>query len=128
MNTRANLSLLFNKVISDATTQPPFINKRKKDHKEAFIIIGNLLSEISYLVQDRFMTDKEVYKFILNWYEIYMGFDCLESITLYFSCTGYINNMIDSYIKIAEITEEYEVLSNLTKFKDLKNQDNKTYF
>lgn len=126
--TRTNLNLLFNKVISDSTTQPLFINKRKKEHKEAQVIIGNLISELSYLVQDRFMTDKEVYRFILNWYEILMGFDNLESITLYFTCLDYVNKLIDNYIKAAENLEEYEALSNLIKFKQLRDQDTKKYF
>jgi len=125
METRTTLSSLINTVVSDSTKQPAFIKRNRKEHKETQMIIGNLLSELLYLVQDRFLTDKEVYKFIMDWYEIYMGFDLIESINLYFTSLCYINEMLDKYILIAEQTEEYEVLSNLIKFKELKNQDNR---
>lgn len=125
MKTRMTLNSLINTVISDSTRQPVFIKKNRKEHKEAYNIISTLLTELLYLIQDRFLTDKEVYKFIMNWYEIYMGFDLIESINLYFTSVIYINEMLDKYMLIAEQTEEYEVLSNLTKFIELKNQDSK---
>jgi hypothetical protein len=57
-----------------------------------------------------------------------MGFDLMESINLYFTCINYINGVIDNYIKLAEELEEYEALSNLIKFKALRDQDTKNYF
>ena len=125
METRMTLSLLINTVISDSTKQPAFIKRNKKEHKETQMIISNLLIELLYLVQDRFLTEKEIYKFIIDWYEIYMGFDLIESINLYFTSVIYISETLDKYITTAEQTEEYEVLSNLIKFKELKNQDNR---
>lgn len=123
MKKRLALCNLFDLIIKDSTNPPKFIDRRKKQEAEAFVVMASLLTELLNFIRDDFMTEKEVYKVLINWFEISLGFESIENLPLYLTCVDYIDKRINSYMKIAEQTEEYEILSNLKKFNDLRNKD-----
>lgn len=109
-------------IIIDSTKAPAFIDKRRKEHKEAFMVVGLLLTQLLYLIKDDFLTDKEVYKIIIEWCEIWLKFETIDS-PLYYSCMDYVDKRIKYYMYLAEETEEYEVLANFNKFMQLRDKD-----
>ena len=122
MNTRTTLTEIFDKIINDSKRIPAFINTTSEDHHRAFLILSDLLTELANIVLPRIMTDKEIFKFLIVFEEIASSFEMVESMPLYLSCTSYINKRIDYYISMAETLDEWETVSNLTTFKDYRDQ------
>jgi len=122
MNTRTTLTEIFDKIISDSKRIPAFINTTSEDHHRAFLIVSDLLTELANIVLPRIMTDKEIFKFLIGFEETASSFEMVESMPLYLSCTSYINKRIEKYIDISKSLDEWETVSNLTKFKEYRDQ------
>lgn len=113
---------LYQKIVQDSKSVPPFINTTSTEHYQAFKTISKLLIMIANLIQKRCFTDKQIYEFLQEFETVASNFDEISSITLYMSCNNYINNMVVHYLDESASDEEYECASNLKKFIEMRKK------
>lgn len=107
---------LYERCIKDSKTIPPFINTRSEEHHIAFLIISDMIFEVSKLLKKVIMNDKQIKGYILDFEEVASGLDDIGSLTLYMSANNYVNNLVEDYLRESVSDEEYEIATNLRKF------------
>ena len=113
---------LYERCIKDSKTIPPFINTRSEEHHIAFLIISDMIFEVSKLLKRVIMNDKQIKQYILDFEEVASGLDDIGSLTLYMSANQYVNNLVEDYLREAVSDEEYEIATNLRKFISQRKQ------
>ena len=117
-----NLEIIFDEILRDSFIIPNWIDPKRKDDKLVYDITGSLISELTYLMKEHFIDDKMLFKFTLNYYNMVIQMDSIKDISLYLRSWMYINDLINKYIDMAVNLEEFEIASNLTRFKKTKDE------
>ena len=117
-----NLEIIFDEILRDSFIIPNWIDPKRKDDKLVYDITGSLISELTYLMKEHFIDDKMLFKFTLGYYNMVIQMDSIKDISLYLRSWMYINDLINKYIDMAVNLEEFEIASNLTRFKKTKDE------
>ena len=120
MNTRTNLGELYKIIHKDASKIPPFINTKSDEHHTAYLVLSDLISYLSNLVQPRVLSDKELWKHLIEFEEIALGFCMIESMPLFLTIEAYLSKRISLYESWAIEYDEFETAANLKKFYDMR--------
>ena len=120
---RENLQILLEEALYLPSVIPFFIDTKSKEHYKAFEIIGNLISEHTFLIRSVFLPIERIMDFYVEYELIAYGLIDIINNALYSFCKTYVDSELLLLIDRALELEEYESVSNLTKFRELKNKD-----
>lgn len=113
-------SQLFSQLVEDSKVIPPFINTRSREHHRAFNTLSTLIMLLTTLTTNTILTDKQIWTFLVEFEDMASAFDEITSLPLFMHCNYYINNIVEKSIQRALDLEEYENVSNLQRFLDLR--------
>lgn len=118
--TRENTNTVINRLIEDAMYIPKWVDKKNTLHINIFNTISDLITELTYIANPKFLSWKSIRQFNIDFTDIESNIENLKDLTLYIDSKNYLTEIIDKYIDIALDLEEFEILQNFVRFKQIR--------
>jgi hypothetical protein len=118
MTNRSSIGEVYDTMIRDSTTKPPFLNMRKQMDKDLRDNISSIIIEATAAVKPYVLNDKQITDIYIN---VQFEWEIIETvcrdIIVYFKAEKYIDDLFIKWIELASDLEEYEIAENLNKIK-----------